>query len=696
MAWLQSLSLALRISWDIQQAVIGQIVLLCVIGQCCGHGIIGFEQFHFWQWAPLPRTSKWKCGWPDTCSEKGLASALPRVKNGRYYPGIRYKSSLESFWKWWHLVLKQETPAGLSHCHCGRVERLGNHATTKKNIEDVAEFARVLLTTTEMTFECGWQQIQLLFFCQLAALTASRPGALLGLRYHNISLTFIRDPEGGSPRLFIFLKLEFIKKFLGKKAPNEFKIPEIIFDPTLVLSPHVCLLGMLLHIKGSKSVTITGPVLDIPEKLYSLRVLDGLGQQELKLKDELLDKYVFCQTIREATGSRIVVKKLLASTVTSRMRRAGQITGFEQAITLYLLWYAGAKAFNSSEEVTNALQNVMLQHAGIRRFIRHYEIDVDVDVQGIVRKTGSQTPLVRFACSLSASIDPDRPFWLSAEEFKSLNQPPAVRERQKNVNEQKRKWKDRKTKLDRAIRASSREAGTPPGSDAGSEAENLEWYKNEQPVIDLERQLAGKLVDTGVTDALERKGFMSPQQMLMIDAILSLPGTIQEAEYERRIQAINAVTAFCGVEEGRPTRRPTQSCRQPLPDDDQSGPVAKRHQSSAEDETDTALRQTMESVRISSPKQRPQICFLCLGNPSLPLKDRLLMHSTPGSLTRHFLRKHVIPSWPAKGVICTVCDGKPLQQKSELLNHAEVFHGTVVGGTTRLTLVREVNPHLRW
>ncbi len=226
--------------------------------------------------------------------------------------------------------------------------------------------------------------------------------------------------------------------------------------------------------------------------------------------------------------------------------------------------------------------------------------------------------------------------------------------------------------------------------------ENLERYKNEQPVIDLERQLAGKLVDAKVMGALERKGFMPPQQMLMIDAILSLPGTTMEAEYKRRIQAINAVTAFCGVEEGRPTRRTTQSCRRSLPDDDESGPVAKRHQSSAEDETEIALRQAMESVRIDSPKQRPQICFLCLGNPDLPLKDRLLKHSTPGSLTRHFLRKHVNPSWPAKGVTCTVCDEKPLQQKSELLNHAEVFHGTVVGGTARLKLAQEVNPHLRW
>ena len=43
-------------------------------------------------------------------------------------------------------------------------------------IEDVAEFAHILLTTTEMTFDCGWQRIQILFFCQLAAMTASRPG----------------------------------------------------------------------------------------------------------------------------------------------------------------------------------------------------------------------------------------------------------------------------------------------------------------------------------------------------------------------------------------------------------------------------------------------------------------------------------------------------------------------------------------
>lgn len=86
-------------------------------------------------------------------------------------------------------------------------------------IEDVAEFARVLLATTEMTFTCGWLRIELLLFCQLAAITGSRPQALLDLRYRHLQLNLICDPDGGRPRLFIYLTPEFTKTFLGKKEP---------------------------------------------------------------------------------------------------------------------------------------------------------------------------------------------------------------------------------------------------------------------------------------------------------------------------------------------------------------------------------------------------------------------------------------------------------------------------------------------
>ncbi|KMU77074.1 hypothetical protein CISG_06112 [Coccidioides immitis RMSCC 3703] len=247
----------------------------------------------------------------------------------------------------------------------------------KKNmyIEDVTEYTHVLLTTTEMTFICSWQHIQILFFMQLAVITASHPEALLHLHYQNITLFLIQDPEGRHPQLFIFLKPDFTKSFM--------------------------------------KISTTGPVLDSAEKLYSLTVLEGKRQQKLQLKDEL----------------RI---------------------SFEEIAHPYNLRYAGAKAFNSSEEVTDALQNVILQHSDIRTFVRHYEVDVDVDVQGIVRKTGSQTPLVRFACSMSASIDPNQPYKLSTEESRSINLLPEVLARQDTVNKRKQEWEDCKARLERA------------------------------------------------------------------------------------------------------------------------------------------------------------------------------------------------------------------------------------------------------
>jgi hypothetical protein len=45
----------------------------------------------------------------------GWRCDIRRGKNGRRTPGIQYKSSLETFWKNWHLVLKEETTSeGLS------------------------------------------------------------------------------------------------------------------------------------------------------------------------------------------------------------------------------------------------------------------------------------------------------------------------------------------------------------------------------------------------------------------------------------------------------------------------------------------------------------------------------------------------------------------------------------------------------
>ncbi|PYH75799.1 hypothetical protein BO82DRAFT_409090 [Aspergillus uvarum CBS 121591] len=656
-----------------------------------------------------------------------------RSKTGRRTPGIKYKTSLETFWKWWHLVYKAEVGQGLSKDTTVKIldvlamvakERnllSGRRPKATMYIEDVAEFARVLLSTTEMTFQCGWLRIQLLLFCQLAAITGSRPGALLNLRYRNLMLTLVRNPDGGRPQLFIYLTPEFTKTFLGEKEQNTFPIPEIIFDPTLVLSPHVFLLGMLFRIKAFKNFSKDGLVVDCPENLYNLGVLNGLGEQELKLNDEVLDRFVFCQALRESDGIRIALEKQLTEgALRYRMKRGGEITGFEQVTKPYCLRYGAAKAFNDSPDVTNELQNVMLQHASINTFVKHYSVGIHVDAQAIVRGLPAQKQLMRFAASMSRSIDPRRPYKL--EDTSIVSKVPNVCKIQKKVIERKevrekmkrafemtewdfqRKFGDylQQKKLKQELQGPARLAldvverrereymrATQRHTRAQRVArnewqrqrnrlvrENLVRYKNEQPVIDSERQLAGKVVDEECMGALERTGYMTPQHIILIDTILTMPGSTVEKEYQRRIAAINAVITFCDVEEGFPTRRPKATQKRPATNNLPSAPPAKRQERPSPEDGKTTLSLAFASVCIKARHERPTICFLCLGNPRLPDRQRVKSFRTPGSLGRHFVDIHVIPYPKDMRVKCSICR-EDLESKSALMNHAEGVHGTV-------------------
>ena len=80
-------------------------------------------------------------------------------------------------------------------------------------------------------------------------------------------------------------------------------------------------------------------------------------------------------------------------------------------------------------------------------------------------------------------------------------------------------------------------------------ADIVKCFKKEQLVKDSERQLSGKVVDEDTRGALERSDQMTPEQLLLIDAILTLPETTFEKECQQRIAVIIAVTAHYGVRE---------------------------------------------------------------------------------------------------------------------------------------------------
>lgn len=75
-------------------------------------------------------------------------------------------------------------------------------------------------------------------------------------------------------------------------------------------------------------------------------------------------------------------------------------------------------------------------------------------------------------------------------------------------------------------------------------------------MLDLEQQLARKLVDIKIIDTLEHKDSIAPQHLTVINTMLTVPGITVKAEYQHQINTINTITAFCPMEEGRPTPRP--------------------------------------------------------------------------------------------------------------------------------------------
>lgn len=376
---------------------------------------------------------------------------------------------------------------------------------------------------------------------------------------------------------------------------------------------------------------------------------------------------------------------------------------------------------SQSADVSNELQNVMLQHASIDTFVRHYSVGIHVDAQAIVRGLPAEKQLMRFACSMSRSIDPRRPYRL--EDSSCINDLPCVRSLE-NTKQARKRIRDVKMRAyEDAKAAFKREFGDDPQRATLSTTvrkrkkaqekslkkfrqkfehadeqydravkhlrneklrqkhrlirENLERYKNEQPVIDSERQLSGKVVDEEVMGALQRTGYMTPQHMSLIDSILTMPGTTVMKEYERRIAAINAVIAVCDAEEGAPWRPGAPQKRSvDAFDTPPASSVAKRQKSSPADESDDRFSQAIASVCVKSRDERPTICFICLGNAKQPESERLKIYKNPGSLSRHFVNKHIKPFPSNMHCECNIC-GEKLMSKPGLLNHAQRVHGIV-------------------
>ncbi|KAI1676344.1 DUF3435 domain containing protein [Pyrenophora tritici-repentis] len=460
-------------------------------------------------------------------------------------------------------------------------------------VEDLARVLQTNLVTTEKRYPHGRYRIQAQLYLQLGGFTANRPQALLSLCYRHIQVTLLRDPEGGPHRVLLEFTFEFTKEFLGIKDLNTFPLPEIMYDQTLLFSPHVFLLGLLFYDRAFAAYNLTSP-----EELSRLKIPPGRNELPLRLNRTLDNIPVFRKALQTSNGWEISPNEPLPySTLLPWIRTLGEITGFAQVTRPYSLRYAGGKAFNENGNVSEAMQNLIMGHASIATFLKHYlSRRITVDTQAVVRGIQPQAALMRSACTMSRSIDRRRPRRLTEEQSASVDNDPSIcsllnqREHLKrtlrNATKQP-KYKALTTKINQE-RQRRRHALL---------KDVKERWEFEQPVRDVERQLAG--LETN--DDLELvHDIMLPAQKKLCDSVLSRPGATIEEEVSRRNCAIHAVTLYCGIEEGgmNPIRKGGRSRSAALPAKSQPG-----HEEEA-----------LELAKVSVYKEKRPRCILELSH----------------------------------------------------------------------------------
>lgn len=305
-----------------------------------------------------------------------------------------------------------------------------------------------------------------------------------------------------------------------------------------------------------------------------------------------------------------------------------------------------------------------MDHADSVPFQKHYlGREICADTWGILRGKKPQQALIKQACSVGHSISKRRPTELTSKQAASVNTHPLIRRLERDLRghrqgsekykEARRKLKNEKQNLKRALIQSIRD----------------EWT-DEQAVDDIDRQLQGLgFAKPAAVDSSSRP--QRPAQRRLVRALTAPLGDTLEAQFRRRNNAINAVIAYCAVEEGQTVRRTNTSSAYPS-----SGATI------AEPPAESPLHMALMSIFVKTEKERPRKCFLCVGKalsltPDDPQTEELIHEFyTSGDLSKHFRRKHLSNLQDSDKIYCQVCD-MHLDHKMHLQSHAMRVHGTV-------------------
>ncbi|EFW17640.1 conserved hypothetical protein [Coccidioides posadasii str. Silveira] len=174
--------------------------------------------------------------------------------------------------------------------------------------------------------------------------------------------------------------------FLGKKEEVKFAIPEIIYNPSLALSPHVILLGLLFadwvftHLDSKRVFTSA-------EQLLYLNILDDVYKLLLHLDPALKDVSIFQKSVWTMDKIKISdIEALIYSTIQPWIKCIRALSTFHEILQAYNLDYGAGKALNNSKQISKTVWSLIYQYSN--------SINQLPEIQEFIQKQNKLTKLL--------------------------------------------------------------------------------------------------------------------------------------------------------------------------------------------------------------------------------------------------------------------------------------------------------------
>lgn len=126
-----------------------------------------------------------------------------------------------------------------------------------------------------------------------------------------------------------------------------FLVPEIIYDPNLLLSPHVFLLAILFKNRAFEAETLN----DNPRLLSTLKIHPKANQLRLGLKKELGSRPLFRRSVKRFWGYEMSENGPITQSMTGEwIKSIGRLLGFEHSTISYTLRYFAGNSLDQNGE----------------------------------------------------------------------------------------------------------------------------------------------------------------------------------------------------------------------------------------------------------------------------------------------------------------------------------------------------------